>query len=163
RGIVPAVGVAAESARRYRGEPFALETVVDGDLRHFHTMSRMAVRAIVSAALGRHGIGILAIVLVGETPTAVWDRLVPIPGRMARARMHARLAAALGTDLVRATRLLDVCSISWLLLAYAQGGAIAFAGASLLTISLHAVLKRLNDVRGEMERGQRMAVIGQTA
>jgi signal transduction histidine kinase len=82
---------------------------------------------------------------------------------MAPARMRARVAAALGTDLVRATRLLEVSAICWLLLAHAQGGYVAFAGASMLTITLHAVLKRLNDMRGEVERRQRLAVIGQTA
>jgi signal transduction histidine kinase len=159
RGIVPAVGVAAESARRYRGEPFALDSVVDGDLRHFHTMSQLALRA----GAAHVGLGFFPAVLVGEAAVALWDRIVPIPGRMAPARMRARVAAALGTDLVRATRLLEVSAICWLLLAHAQGGYVAFAGASLLTITLHAVLKRLNDMRGEVERRQRLAVIGQTA
>jgi len=159
RGIVPAVGVAAESARRYRGEPFALDSVVDGDLRHFHTMSQLAVRA----GAAHVGLGLFPAVLVGEAAVALWDRIVPIPGRMAPARMRARVAAALGTDLVRATRLLEVSAICWLLLAHAQGGYVAFAGASMLTITLHAVLKRLNDMRGEVERRQRLAVIGQTA
>ena len=159
RGIVPAVGVAAESARRYRGEPFALDSVVDGDLRHFHTMSQLALRA----GAAHVGLGFFPAVLVGEAAVALWDRIVPIPGRMAPARMRARVAAALGTDLVRATRLLEVSAICWLLLAHAQGGYVAFAGASLLTITLHAVLKRLNDMRIEIERRHRMSVIGQTA
>ena len=159
RGIVPAVGVAAESARRYRGEPFALDSVVDGDLRHFHTMSQLMWRAGVAHV----GLGFFPAVLVGEAAVALWDRIVPIPGRMAPARMRARVAAALGTDLVRATRLLEVSAICWLLLAHAQGGYVAFAGASLLTITLHAVLKRLNDMRTEIERRHRLAVIGQTA
>jgi signal transduction histidine kinase len=159
RGTVPAVGVAAESARRYRGEPFALDSVVDGDLRHFHTMSQLALRA----GAAHVGLGFFPAVLVGEAAVALWDRIVPIPGRMAPARMRARVAAALGTDLVRATRLLEVSAICWLLLAHAQGGYVAFAGASLLTITLHAVLKRLNDMRTEIERRHRLAVIGQTA
>jgi signal transduction histidine kinase len=92
-----------------------------------------------------------------------WDRVVPIPGRMAPARMRERLASALGPDLVRATRLLDVTVVSALVLANAQGGPLAFAGASLLTLTLHAVLKRLNDTRVELERRHRLAVIGQTA
>ena len=159
RGVVPAVGVAAESARRYRGEPFALDSVVDGDLRHFHTMSQLAVRA----GAAHMGLGFFPAVLVGEAAVALWDRIVPIPGRMAPSRMRARVAAALGTDLVRATRLLEVSAICWLLLAHAQGGYVAFAGASLLTITLHAVLKRLNDMRIEIERRHRLSVIGQTA
>jgi signal transduction histidine kinase len=40
---------------------------------------------------------------------------------------------------------------------------VAFAGASLLTLTLHTVLKRLSDTRGELEQRQRLAVIGQTA
>jgi signal transduction histidine kinase len=163
RGIVPAVGVAAESARRYRGEPFALDTVVDGDLRHFLSMSELAVRCLAFAAASRIGLPLFAGVLVGEGAVALWTRIVPIPGRMAPARMRARLAAALGADLVRATALLDVAVIGCLILADAQGGWLAFAGASMVSLTLHAVLKRLNDIGGEMERRQRLAVIGQTA
>jgi signal transduction histidine kinase len=163
RGLVPAVGMAAESSRRYRGEPFALETVVDGELRHFHTLSQLAVRVVAVALVARLGLGIFPTVLVGEGAVALWDRVIPIPGRMAPAQMRTRLAAALGTDLVRATRLLDVCAIYWLLLADYEGGWPAFAGVSLLTITLHAVFKRLNDMGGEIQRRQRMAVIGQTA
>lgn len=162
-GVVPAVGVAAESVRRYRGEPFALETVVDGELRHFHAVSQMGVRAAAYAAAGALALGLVPAIVVAEGAVVLWDRIVPIPGRMAPARMRARLAAALGTDLVRATRLLDVCSVCWLLLAYAHGGPVAFAGASVLMLTLHAVLKRLTDMRGEAEARQRLAVIGQTA
>jgi len=79
RGIVPAVGVAAESARRYRGEPFALDSVVDGDLRHFHTMSQLALRA----GAAHVGLGFFPAVLLGEAAVALWDRIVPIPGRVA--------------------------------------------------------------------------------
>jgi signal transduction histidine kinase len=163
RGVVPALGMAGESVRRYRGEPFALDTVVDGELRHFHLISQLAVRVSGLAATQWAGFGFFPGVLVGEAAVAIWDRIVPIPGRMAPANMQARLASALGTDMVRAVHLLDVACISWLLLAWAEGGAPAFAGASLLTIALHAVLKRLTDMRGEVERRQRLAVIGQTA
>jgi signal transduction histidine kinase len=162
-GIVPALGVAAESVKRYRGEPFALETVVDGELRHFHVVSQLVVRVAVFAATSRLGIGLFPSVAVAEVAVVLWDRVVPIPGRMAPARMRARLASALGRDMVRATRLLDVCSICWLLLAYAHGGPTAFAGGALLTLTLHAVLRRLTDMRGEVERRQHLAVIGQTA
>ena len=161
--VVPAVGMAAESSRRYRGEPFALETVVDGELRHFHTLSQLGVRVLAVALVSSLRLGIFPTVLIGEGAVALWDRIIPIPGRMAPAQMRARLAGALGTDLVRATRLLDVCAIYWLLLADAEGGSPAFAGVSLLTITLHAVFKRLNDMGGEIQRRQRMAVIGQTA
>jgi signal transduction histidine kinase len=163
RGVVPAVGLAAESARRYRGEPFALDSVVDGDLRHFLLLSELAVRVAAYALASHLELSVFPSVAIAELAVVLWDRVVPIPGRMAPARTRARLAAALGADLVIATRLLDVCSICWLLLAYAHGGAIAFAGASLLTLALHAVLKRLTDMGGELERRQRLAVIGQTA
>jgi len=163
RRIVPAVGIAAESARRYRGEPYAPDSVVDGDLRHFHLMSGLAARALVASVASATGVPLFAGVLVGELGVAAWDRVVPIPGRMAPARTRARVAAALGMDMVRATRLLDVCAICWLLLAWVQGGIVAFAGASLLTLTLHAVLKRLSDTRRELENRQRLAVIGETA
>jgi signal transduction histidine kinase len=163
RRIVPAVGLAAESARRYRGQPYALDSVVDGDLRHFHLMSALAVRALAASIASATGLPLFAGVLVGELGVAGWDRIVPIPGRMAPARTRARVAAALGTDLVRATRLLDACVVCWLLLAWVQGGIVAFAGASLLTLALHAVLKRLSDTRRELENRQRLAVIGETA
>jgi len=163
RKIVPALGLAAESARRYRGEPYALASVVDGDLRHSLLMSELAVRVAAFAVASRVGLSVFPSILVAELAVAAWDRVIPIPGRMAPARTRARLAAALGTDLVRATRFLDVCSISWLLLAYEHGGPVAFAGASLLTLTLHTVLKRLSDTRGELEQRQRLAVIGQTA
>jgi signal transduction histidine kinase len=163
RKIVPALGLAAESARRYRGEPYALASVVDGDLRHSLLMSELAVRVAAFAVASRVGLSVFPSILVAELAVATWDRIIPIPGRMAPARTRARLAAALGTDLVRATRFLDVCAISWLLLAYEHGGSVAFAGASLLTLTLHTVLKRLSDTRGELEQRQRLAVIGQTA
>jgi signal transduction histidine kinase len=126
-------------------------------------MSELAVRVAAFAVASRVGLSVFPSILVAELAVATWDRVIPIPGRMAPARTRARLAAALGTDLVRATRFLDVCSISWLLLAYEHGGQVAFAGASLLTLTLHTVLKRLSDTRGELEQRQRLAVIGQTA
>jgi signal transduction histidine kinase len=134
RRIVPAVGLAAESARRYRGEPFALESVVDGDLRHFLLMSELAVRVIVYRAASTFGSPFFASVVLAELSVAAWDRVVPIPGRMAPARARARLQAALGADIVRATRLLDMAAVCWLLLAESQGGPLA------MTLTLHAVL-----------------------
>jgi signal transduction histidine kinase len=163
RGLVPAVGVAAESAKRYRGEPFALESVVDGDLRHFLLMSNLAVRLLVFAAVTRAGVPKFPGILVAEIGVFAWQWIVPIPGRMAPARTRARLAAALGPDLVIATWVLDVGAVSWLVLAQASGGWIAFAGASLATVASHAVLKRLNDTRSELGRRERLALIGQTA
>jgi signal transduction histidine kinase len=82
---------------------------------------------------------------------------------MAPARTRARLAAALGPDLVVATRLLEVSVVTFLLMAHAAGGALAFASASVMTLALHAVLKRLNDTRGALARHERLAIIGQTA
>jgi signal transduction histidine kinase len=67
--------------------------------------------------------------------------------------------------------------VGFLLLAYRQGGAPSLALASLSTLLLHAILKRLNDTRIESERRrrelidmrdalarrERLAAIGQTA
>src|SRR5262249_47089304 len=45
-GIVPAVGIAEESARRWRGQPFDLDSVADGDFRHSFAMAEQAVRVL---------------------------------------------------------------------------------------------------------------------
>ena len=163
RGIVPAVGIAAESAKRYRGEPYDARSIVDGDLRHVLIMSELAVRVVVFGVARRAGLGLFPGVVVAELAVIAWDRVVPIPGRMAPARWQARLASALGADLLRVTRGSDVGMVCWLLLAETYGGPLAFAAASLMTLNSHAVLKRLNDTRVELEHRQRLAVIGETA
>ena len=162
-GIVPAVGLAAESARRVRGEPFALDSIVDGDLRHFLSVSDAAVRACAYGVAAHLALPLFPSIALAELAVAGWQRIVPIPGRMAPARTRARLAAALGPDLVVATGLLDVSVVCFLLMAHAAGGPLAFTSASLMTLALHAVLKRLNDTRGELARHERLAIIGQTA
>ena len=56
-GLVPAVGLAAESARRWRGEPFAIDCVADGDIRHSLALSEHAVRVAAIARLPGRGAG----------------------------------------------------------------------------------------------------------
>jgi len=163
RGVIPAVGFAADSAKRFRGEPYRLDSVVDGDLRHFLLVSERAVRAAVFAGTKALGLTIFAGVLVAEAAVQLWLRIVPIPGRMAPVRWRERITAVLGPDMLIASLVLDVSVILVLLFVYQEGGAWAFAGASLLTLALHSVLKRLSETRGELERRQELAVIGQTA
>src|SRR5204862_7029954 len=63
RRIVPAVGLAAESAKRYRGQPYDPASVVDGDLRHSLTVSELAVRVVVFGALSRLAVPMLPAVV----------------------------------------------------------------------------------------------------
>jgi signal transduction histidine kinase len=175
--VVPATGLAAESARRYRAEPYAAESIVDGDLRHSLSLSEHAVRVAAAAGARAAGLSMLGSVFVAEAAVGLWLRMAPVPGRMAPARTRARLAAALGHDMPAATALLHVVIVCFLLLSHARGGTPAFAAASLSTLALHAILKRLNDTRleserrrtelvamqDELDRRQRLAAIGQTA
>jgi signal transduction histidine kinase len=87
-----------------------------------------------------------------------------------------RIAEALGPDMPVVTLLLHLVMVSFLVLA-AQHRTAGFATASLSTLTLHAILKRLNDTRilserrheelvamqGELDRRQHLATIGQTA
>src|SRR5262249_38632957 len=80
-------------------------------------------------------------------------------------------------DMPVVTLLLHVVMVCLLVLAARHGGMPAFAVASLWTLTLHAILKRLNDTRleserrreelvtmqSELDRRQRLAMIGQTA
>jgi hypothetical protein len=77
----------------------------------------------------------------------------------------------------RATVLLHIVMVGFLLLAARAGGPVGFAAASLATLTLHAILKRLSDTRleserrraellatqEELDRRRRLATIGQTA
>ena len=52
-GVVRAVGLAEESARRWRGQSFVLDSVADGDIRHSCNMAEHAVRVATIAACAR--------------------------------------------------------------------------------------------------------------
>jgi signal transduction histidine kinase len=176
-GLVPAVGLAAESAKRYRGEPFALDSVADGDIRHSLMLSEHAVRVTAIAACRAYALALPATILIAETATFTWRMLAPIPGRMAPARTWVRIAQALGPDMPLATLLLHGVMVGYLVVAWEGSGMLGFAVASLSTLTLHAILKRLNDTRleserrreelvsaqDELDRRQRLAAIGQTA
>jgi signal transduction histidine kinase len=176
-GLVPAVGLAAESAKRYRGEPFALESVADGDIRHSLALSEHALRVMAIGVCRAHAVALPVTILVAETATVVWRMIAPIPGRMAPARTWARIAQALGPEMPVATLLLHGVMVGYLVVAWERSGMLGFAVASLSTLTLHAILKRLNDTRleserrreelvsaqDELERRQRLATIGQTA
>jgi signal transduction histidine kinase len=176
-GIVPAVGLAAESAKRWRGEPFALDCVADGDIRHSLALSEHAVRLAAIAACRTAALPLPAVILIAETATVAWRHAAPIPGRMAPARMWARIAQALGPDMPLATLLLHGVMVGYLVVAWERSGTPGFVAASLSTLPLHAILKRLNDTRleserrreellaarDELDRRERLATIGQTA
>ncbi len=176
-GLVPAVGLAAESAKRYRGEPFALDSVADGDIRHSLALSEHAVRVAVIAGCRATGLALPATILIAESATVAWRHAAPIPGRMAPVRTWARIAQALGPDMPLVTLLLHGVMVGYLVMVWDRSGLAGFAAASLSTLVLHALLKRLNDTRleserrreellaaqDELDRRQRLATIGQTA
>jgi signal transduction histidine kinase len=174
-GIVRATGLAAESLQRYRGEDAPPENYVDGMLRQFLVVSSNALRATVAVVFGPAPP--LPVLLFGEAATVVWQRLVPIPGRMAPRRERARIADALGRDVLVATGLLDVMMIAFVYRSYRSTGLLGFVLASASTLVLHTLLKRLNDARVQSEqrraelvgareklaRRERLAAIGETA
>jgi len=176
-GLVPAVGLAAESAKRYRGEPYDPDSVTDGDIRHSLALSEHGVRVMLIAACRAGALPLPAVILISETLTVFWRHLAPVPGRMAPSRTWARMAQALGPDMPLATQLLQGVMVGYLVVAWERSGLTGFAAASLSTLPLHAILKRLNDTRLEserrreellaardqLERRQRLATIGQTA
>ncbi len=176
-GVIRTSGIAAESVKRYRGQPYARTSINDGEWRHFLNVSEAAVRLVAFALASAAGVPLLGGVLIGEAGAAAWQRLVPVPGRMGPARRRARVAASLGQDMPLATDLLHLVMVCYLVLANLAGGALGFVGASLSTVVLHAILKRLSDTRleserqrgdllamqGELDRRQRLAAIGQTA
>jgi signal transduction histidine kinase len=178
-GLVRASGITAESVRQVRGEPHPPGVGVDGHLRHFVNVSSHAVRVATLAAV--RAVAPEAPLVVGvpvaEAAVLAWLLVVPIPGRMAPRRCWARFTATLGGDMLIATEALQLVMVSFLLLAYQRAGAPGFVGASLSTLVLHGILKRLNDTRreserrrrelvemqGELDRRQRLALIGHTA
>src|SRR5262249_48670346 len=176
-GIVPAVGIAEESARRWRGQPFDLDSVADGDFRHSFAMAEHAVRVLAIKVCFEAHLSMAFTVLVAEAVVAMARHVVPLSGRMSPSRAWARIAEALGPDMPVVTLLLHVVMVSFLVLAARHGGTAGFAIASLSTLTLHVILKRLNDTRleserrreelvamqGELDRRQRLATIGQTA
>jgi len=176
-GIVPAVGIAEESAHRWRGQPFDLDSVADGDFRHSFAMAEHTVRVIAIAVCSQVRLSMALTVLVAETVVATARHAAPLSGRMSPSRAWARIAEALGPDMPVVTLLLHVVMVSFLVLAAQQGGTAGFAIASLSTLTLHTILKRLNDTRleserrreelvamqGELDRRQHLATIGQTA
>jgi len=177
RGIVRATGLAAESAWRYRGEPYALDSVADGDIRHSLALGEHAVRVLFTALVIAWAPMQLGLALLGETTVALVLRIVPVPGRMAPRETSARLATALGPLMPFATWLLHTLVVGALVLTYRSGGTMLFALGALASLVIHFVLKRLNDTRleserrraelvamqDELDRRQRLATIGQTA
>jgi signal transduction histidine kinase len=145
----------------------------------FLYLSAHALRVGVATAVPRvlvHAPFVVAVV-VGEALVALWMRAAPIRGRVGPGSTRAKLAAALGRDMPLVTDLLGVVMTCFVLLGFYEGGAAGFVAASVATLTLHAVLKRLADARLESERRrldllvmrealdrrQRLAAIGQTA
>ena len=174
-GLVRASGLAADSLRRMRGEPAPAENYVDGMLRYSLALSSDALRACVMLVAGPT-VSLTAL-LVGEALVLCWLRVAPIPGRMSPRRGRARIAEALGRDVLVASGLLDVMMVVVVYRSYRQGGLAGFVGAAMSTLILHTLLKRLNDMRiarerqhaeliatrEELAQRQRLAAIGETA
>lgn len=152
---------------------------MDGFLRHFVNMSSNAMRIGGVAALraAAPGLSLFTLVVLVEAVVLGWHLVVPVPGRMNPARMRARVARALGRDVLIATDLLHVVMVCFLLLSFQRGGPLGFVAACGSTLILHLILKRLNDarvesdrrrrelieMRGQLDRRQRLAAIGETA
>ena len=176
-GLVRAEGVAAESARRWRGQRFDADTVADGDVRHSLNMMEHAVRLTAIGACRLASLGLLPTVVVAEGAVLAWRQLAPRTGWFPPTRTWSKIAETLGPDMPLATVLLHVVIVCFILLASRAAGPAGFAAASLSTLTLHAILKRLSDTRieserrraellatqEELERRQRLATIGQTA
>lgn len=176
-GIVPATGLAAQSARRARGEPYDTASVADGDIRHTRALAEHALRVALAALGTALAVPLVPIVLASEALVVLLIRVVPIPGRMAPEQTIARLASALGQAMPLATALLHTMIVCFLVLGAQAGGPLGFATAGLSTLTLHFILRRLSDTRLESERQrtalvamqdelarrQRLATIGQTA
>ncbi len=177
-GILHARGLAIEGLKRFRGEPFAPGSEVDGLLRQFGHLSGHVVRLVVFAAARAFlpQVSFVVDVIVAEVAVKVWIRIAPIPGHTAR-YARERFRAALGRELVIATDLLHGVMVCFLLLSYRSGGLAGFTAASASTLVLHAILKALSDarleserrrldllaMRDELDRRQRLALIGRTA
>ncbi len=178
-GLLPAKGLAAEGLKRFRGQVFSPGSYVRGLLRQFLYMSGHALRVAVSTLVWRAAprLPFVVAVALAEAAVAVWLRVVPIRSRVGPGSTRARIAAALGRDMLLVTDLLQVVMVCFLLLSFRVGGGGAFAAASCATLILHALLKRLTDarleserrrldllaVRDELDRRQRLVAIGHTA
>lgn len=158
RGLVPATGLAAEAARRWRGEPYDVASVADGDVRHTRALAEHTVRVALAGGAGALGVPLVPAVIACETLVALAMRILPFPGRMAPRRTTARLAAALGQAMPFATAVLHVIIVCFLVLSARAGGAPGLAAASLSTLTLHFILGRLSDTRLESERQRRALV-----
>jgi len=159
-GLVRADGIAADTVRAIRGQPAPPAVAVDGHLRGFANVSTHAIRVATIAGVRAvaPGAPLFVLVLVTEGAVATWLALVPIPGRMAPRRRWRALAAALGQDMLVATAALQLVMVYFLLVTYERGGMPAFVGASVCTLFLHGILKRLNDARVESERQRRQVL-----
>jgi len=176
-GLVPAEGIAAESARRWRGQSFDADTVADGDVRHSLNMVEHLVRVTAIGVCGLASLHLVPTVVIAEGAVLAWRQVAPRTGWFPPTRTWSRIAETLGPDMPRATVLLHVVMVGFLLLAARAGGPVGFAAASLATLTLHAILKRLSDTRieserrraellatqEELDRRRRLATIGQTA
>lgn len=178
-GLVEAKGLAARSLRRPAPDQFRPASNVQGLLRQFVYLSAHLVRVGVMAAAraAAPAISFLPVVAAGEAAAALWTRIIPLPERASPRAMRARFAATLGHDILVATDLAHVGIVIFLLMSYERAGTAGFVAASVSTTLLHVILKRQNDLRiqsdqqrealmamtHELERRQRLAVIGQTA
>jgi signal transduction histidine kinase len=177
RGILPATGLAAQSARRARGEAYDVGSVADGDIRHTRALAEHAMRVAFAAVGARLDLPLIPTAIACEALVVLLIRVFPIPGRMAPEQTTARLAAALGQAMPLATAVLHTTMVCFLLVSAHSGGPLGFAAASLSTLILHFILRRLSDTRLESERQraallamqdelarrERLATIGQTA
>ena len=175
--LLPATGLAAQSARRARGETYDVESVADGDVRHTRALAEHVLRVALAALAARWDVPLIPTAIACEALVVVLIRVVPIPGRMAPEQTTARLAAALGQAMPLATAVLHTTIVCFLLVSARSGGPLGLAAASLSTLVLHFILRRLSDTRLESERQraalvamqdelarrERLATIGQTA
>jgi signal transduction histidine kinase len=177
RGSLPAIGLAAQSARRARGEAYEVSSVADGDIHHTRALVEHALRVLLAAAGRALAIPLIPVAVVGEALVAIVVQLAPIPRRVAPRHAFERIASALGHAMPLATTVLHTTIVCFLLLSERAGGPAGFVVASLSTLTLHFVLRRLSDTRIESERQravllamqdelarrERLATIGQTA
>ena len=135
------------------------------------------VRVTAIGVCGLASLHLVPTVVIAEGAVLAWRQVAPRTGWFPPTRTWSRIAETLGPDMPRATVLLHVVMVGFLLLAARAGGPVGFAAASLATLTLHAILKRLSDTRieserrraellatqEELDRRRRLATIGQTA